>query len=159
MRIVIITFLLALLATMAAAQHTVNCWGKAIHPELSRVQEAIRFFEHTIDNVNPRFPAAVHAGRHSCVETYCVHKTSIRYCNDGRTMPLQNIMDSTIVISRECVTDHEGKKVAGGVVDHPDHWSVVVQKDDSCTAESIQDIPGIQNGTVAAVGAQGDRKE
>jgi hypothetical protein len=71
-------------------------------------------------------------------------------------MPLQNIMDSTIVISRECVSNHKGKKVAGGVVDHPDHWSVVVQKDDSCTAEGIQ---GIQNGILTTVGFQGDKKE
>ncbi|KAJ0415324.1 hypothetical protein BJY00DRAFT_317965 [Aspergillus carlsbadensis] len=156
MRVIVVFLLMALIATVASAQHTVNCWGKALHPELSRVEEAIRFFRSTIDNVNPNFPAAVRALPHQCVETYCVHKTSIRYCNDsdqGRTMLLQNIMDSTIVISRDCVEDYEGKRVAGGVVDHPDHWSVVVQKDDSCTAE------GIVSGKLTDAGFQGDKEE
>ncbi|KAL3443582.1 hypothetical protein BJX65DRAFT_311741 [Aspergillus insuetus] len=89
MRILIFILVLALVATMAAAQHTVNCWGKGLHPELSRVQEAIRFFAHTIDNVNPNFPAAIRAGPHACAETYCVHKTSIRYCNDVNNSPYQ----------------------------------------------------------------------
>jgi hypothetical protein len=115
MRIFIFTLILALVATLAAAvrflpsyppflphlrrtlltpitqlqQHTVNCWGKGLHPELSHVQEAIRFFAHTIDNVNPNFPAAIRAGPHACAEAYCVHKTSIRYCNDVSIPPYQ----------------------------------------------------------------------
>ncbi|KAL2835338.1 hypothetical protein BJY01DRAFT_252760 [Aspergillus pseudoustus] len=116
-------------------KHTVNCWGKALHPELRYVKDAIALFRSAIDNVNHNFPAAIRAEKHSCTETYCVHKTSVRFCNDGdqpRTMPLQNIMDSTITISKDCVSDYEGKKVAGGVVDHSDKWSVVVQKDDKC---------------------------
>ncbi|KAL3460894.1 hypothetical protein BJX64DRAFT_174076 [Aspergillus heterothallicus] len=121
--------------TAPSLQHTVNCWGKAMHPELREVKKAIDVFHNAIINGNHNFPPALWAGAHTCVEAYCVGDTSIRYCNDGdkaRTMLLQHIMDGTIAISNDCVADYNGKKVAGGVVDHPDHWSVVVQKDDKC---------------------------
>lgn len=47
-------------------------------------------------------------------------------------MPLQNIVDSLNVIMHDCATTYKGEKVAGGVVDHPDKWSLVVQMDDQC---------------------------
>lgn len=52
-------------------------------------------------------------------------------------MPMQNIMDSVKVIAHDCKTEYKGKTVAGGVVDHPDWWSVIVQtEDDRCQQTS-----------------------
>ncbi|KAL2843716.1 hypothetical protein BJY01DRAFT_248492 [Aspergillus pseudoustus] len=132
MGVFIVTLLLALIATMTSAQHTVNCWGKSLHPEHRHVKDAIKFLSNTIANSHPE---PVRGEGHGCTETYCIHKTSVRYCNDAthpRLMPLQNILDSVTTISRDCVSEFNGKKVAGGVVDHADQWSVVVQKDDNC---------------------------
>jgi hypothetical protein len=51
-------------------------------------------------------------------------------------MPLQNILDSLKTIMHDCVDTYDGKKVAGGVVNHPDNWSLVVQEDDLCHKEN-----------------------
>lgn len=55
-------------------------------------------------------------------------------------MAMQNIMDSVKVIAHDCKTKYDGEIVAGGVVDHPDHWSVVVQKEDDDRCSSPFDI-------------------
>lgn len=36
------------------------------------------------------------------------------------------------VILNECTEEYDGEMVSGGVVDHPDGYSLVVQEDDTC---------------------------
>jgi hypothetical protein len=36
------------------------------------------------------------------------------------------------VILNECTEEYDGKKVSGGVVDHPDGYQLIVQEDDTC---------------------------
>ncbi|KAL4943442.1 hypothetical protein BDV06DRAFT_221189 [Aspergillus oleicola] len=66
-------------------------------------------------------------------------------------MPLQAVRDSVQVLFSECQANYKGKRVAGGVVDHPDHWNVIVQEDDKCAEhddqESLEDwATSIANG-------------
>ncbi|OJJ65306.1 hypothetical protein ASPSYDRAFT_100496, partial [Aspergillus sydowii CBS 593.65] len=74
--------------------------------------------------------------KNSCHEIWCKDDVSIRFCNqnenEGRTLPLRNILDSVLVLMHDCVAVYKGETVAGGFVDHPDKWSVVVQVDDQC---------------------------
>ncbi|OJJ05587.1 hypothetical protein ASPVEDRAFT_86931 [Aspergillus versicolor CBS 583.65] len=114
--------------TTAVSGHSVNCWGKALHPDFHTLRQALGAVENGPDSAK--------ADANSCTKVFCGRDMSIRYCNEGdktRTMPMQNIMDSVKVIAHDCKTEYDGETVAGGVVDHPDHWSVVVQtEDDDC---------------------------
>ncbi|KAL4950584.1 hypothetical protein BDW69DRAFT_187214 [Aspergillus filifer] len=116
--------------------HTVNCWGKALDPPLSEVDRALLWFDKIIANpTNPNFPPTAVANAHSCSSQYCQHKTSVRFCNDDnkvRYMRLQEIRNSVEVLVSTCQANCRGKRVAGGVIDHPDHWNVIVQADDNC---------------------------
>lgn len=119
---------IAMLATAASGQHTVNCWGKALHADIEMFPEATKFIENGQDRVS--------VGPNGCKNLYCRDGMSFRFCTDTnmpRVMGKRNIIDSINVLATECRGEYKGKTVAGGVVDHPDHWSVVVQsQDDFC---------------------------
>lgn len=119
---------IAMLATAVSGQHTVNCWGKALHADIKMFPEAISFIEHG--------PPTITVNPNGCKGLFCKNGMSVRFCTDSdkpRTMGKKNIADSVRVLSNECRDEYKGKTVAGGVVDHPDHWSVIVQgEDDLC---------------------------
>lgn len=127
MRPSIVTSAIAMLAT-AVSGHTVNCWGKALHADIDVFPEAVNFIEKGQDRVSVR--------PNGCKNLYCSDDMSVRFCNDldkPRVMGKRNILDSINVLATECKDEYKGKTVAGGVVDHSDHWSVVVQgHDDLC---------------------------
>ncbi|KAL4960518.1 uncharacterized protein BDV14DRAFT_204614 [Aspergillus stella-maris] len=93
-------------------------------------------FDKIIANpVSPNFPPKAIANAHSCSSQYCQRKTSVRFCNDDnkvKYMRLQEIRNAVEVLASTCQADYKGKRVAGGVIDHPDRWNVIVQADDAC---------------------------
>ncbi|OJJ56511.1 hypothetical protein ASPSYDRAFT_134400 [Aspergillus sydowii CBS 593.65] len=137
MRLTLISAFVASLATVESA-HTVNCWGKALHPEKNDLETIIRW-------TNLRIAIAKEAGTwinkviqpESCIEVACVKDLaiSVRACNSAKHTlrpTLQNVVDTMNVILNECTEEYDGEMVSGGVVDHPDGYSLVVQEDDTC---------------------------
>ncbi|KAL2860992.1 uncharacterized protein BJX67DRAFT_386150 [Aspergillus lucknowensis] len=137
MRLCILTPMIAMLATAVSGQQspTVNCWGKALHPTVEKVDGAIDDLRRVLNHGDPHFPPAVTAPRRSCASVYCYDTVSIRFCNErdqARTMDLRDIYHDVRTIAYGCIEDYNGKQVTGGVRNHPDQWSVVVQADDAC---------------------------
>ncbi|KAL2842198.1 hypothetical protein BJY01DRAFT_249241 [Aspergillus pseudoustus] len=123
MRFLFLTVLMTLLAAMASAVHTVHCAGRAIAATQNGLIKAISFLriieESGLTGPHGTLPAALRLEAHSCGEVYCnrKNKIQIRWCNDA--------------IERDCLKTYKGEKVAGGVVDHPDMWSLIVQNEEN----------------------------
>ncbi|KAL2831792.1 hypothetical protein BDW59DRAFT_157747 [Aspergillus cavernicola] len=139
MRFLILTLLLAIFATMASG-HTVHCAGKAIAAPVDSFGRAINYLRwvESMDLHGPggSLPSALRLDPNSCGEVYCREKTNIRWCNEDtkkdRTMLIKDIRQGASTIFNDCKITYRGKSVAGGVIDHPDKWTVIVQGDDKC---------------------------
>ncbi|KAL4808095.1 hypothetical protein BDV18DRAFT_158210 [Aspergillus unguis] len=134
-----LTGIVLALAAVASAEDSINCWGKATHPPENEVHNAIATMRYAIDHPvtgpNGVIKPSIRADKRSCASVWCYQKTSIRYCNDSeqpRTMGLREIADGCQAIVNKCHTVFHDIVVAGGVIDHSDHWSVVIQTDDEC---------------------------
>lgn len=47
-------------------------------------------------------------------------------------MDLVHIVEGASVLYAECQEVYKGEWVAGGVLYHPDKWTVIVQQEDEC---------------------------
>ncbi|BCS24966.1 uncharacterized protein APUU_41410A [Aspergillus puulaauensis] len=138
MRLTLVSLFVAFFAAMASAQHTVNCWGKALNPEQNDLETIIRWFNKRIAIAaadNTWINQVIEPD--SCISIACVKDLaiSVRACNSAKQTlrpSLQNLVNTMNVILAECTEEYDGKMVSGGVVDHPDGYSLIVQEDDTC---------------------------
>ncbi|KAI9368495.1 hypothetical protein BJX61DRAFT_546477 [Aspergillus egyptiacus] len=139
MRFLILSLLIALFVAMASG-HTVTCFDKSKAADSDGVIRGIEFMRHVeglaLHGPGGTLPSAAGLDAHSCEFIYCHHKTSIRWCNDNdryRMMEIEHIREGTEVLFRDCRKKASHRHtVAGGVIDHPDKWKVILEGDDRC---------------------------
>ncbi|OJJ58304.1 hypothetical protein ASPSYDRAFT_90479 [Aspergillus sydowii CBS 593.65] len=133
----------AALLVGAASADTANCWGKALHPTTESLKYAIKKMDEIASAPSTFYPGGAREDPkwlwlpvNHCEEVACYKGAQVRWCNDDtekfRWMPIQYVVDGVRVLLRECRAVHDGEIVAGGMLTHPDKWSITVQAEDAC---------------------------
>ncbi|KAL4985730.1 hypothetical protein BDW68DRAFT_189403 [Aspergillus falconensis] len=128
---------MAVFAVMISGHH-VRCAGRAIAAPTKDLKDAIAYLRAMADGKlwhsgDIPAPPKVHTlGPNSCEQIACIQQAEIRWCNDDttkhRSMEVERIAEGASVLLNECKDTYKGKEVAGGLLTHPDNWSVVVQE-------------------------------
>ncbi|BCS29781.1 uncharacterized protein APUU_80084S [Aspergillus puulaauensis] len=140
MRFTLLALPTALLTGVASAQ-AANCWGKALNAPLEGIEYTIKKMDEICtaedqfypNGDNPKF-LWLQANR--CEEVTCYKGTQVRWCNEDtvwdRDIAMQNIVDGVHVLLRECMHLVDGELTSGGMLSHPDQWSIILQGEDEC---------------------------
>ncbi|KAL2831793.1 hypothetical protein BDW59DRAFT_157748 [Aspergillus cavernicola] len=136
----LLTLLIALFAVMASGSHQVRCAGRAIAAPVNGLADCVTYLRWVADGVlwspGPKPPKEHTLGPNSCEPVVCIHGAQVRWCNDDtknpRTMKVVHMAEGANVLLHECQDTWKGERVAGGVLSHPDKWSLVVQSHEDC---------------------------
>ncbi|RDW86086.1 uncharacterized protein DSM5745_02728 [Aspergillus mulundensis] len=138
----VIQFLAIFVALIAMVHgHTINCAGRAIAADALEYRAAImhlRFIEEHggLSGPGGHLPPSEGLEPNTCENLYCSRDTNVRWCNDDpkyhKIMEYQHFREGAIAIYDACMTSYKGRDVSGGVISHPDNWSMIVQKDTGC---------------------------
>ncbi|KAL6237953.1 hypothetical protein BDW75DRAFT_228304 [Aspergillus navahoensis] len=145
MRAVINTLTLLMAMAIFAAivsGHHVRCAGKAIAAPTKDLKDAITYLRAMADGKlwhsgDIPAPPKVHTlGPNSCEQIACIQHAEVRWCNDDttnhRSMEVEHVTEGASVLLNECKSTYKGNEVAGGLLTHPDNWSVIVQEPAKC---------------------------
>lgn len=130
----------ALLASAASA-HTVNCWGKALNAPVEGIEYTIKKMDEIASAPDQFYPDGddpkwLWLQTNRCEEVTCYKGTQVRWCNEDtvwdRYIMMQNIVDGVHVLYSECERMVDGELTSGGVLSHPDKWSIIMQGEDAC---------------------------
>ncbi|KAL4747037.1 hypothetical protein BDW72DRAFT_197145 [Aspergillus terricola var. indicus] len=132
---------MAVFAVMVSGHH-VRCAGKAVAAPIKDLKDAITYLRAMADGKlwhsgDIPAPPKVHTlTPNSCEQIACIQNAEVRWCNDdtikSRSMEVEHIAEGASVLLNECKDTYKGKEVAGGLLTHPDKWSVVVQQPARC---------------------------
>ncbi|KAL4926213.1 uncharacterized protein BDV17DRAFT_293834 [Aspergillus undulatus] len=108
--------------------HETNCAGKAMAAPLYGLNDALDYLGGGATRVEwysgIKPPKERILGPNSCEALACSRGAEVKLCNgdtkSNRKMHVQHIADRATAILNELLTTHKGKKVAGGVITHPD---------------------------------------
>ncbi|KAL4816201.1 hypothetical protein BDW67DRAFT_185026 [Aspergillus spinulosporus] len=143
------TLLIVMVAfAVLVSGHHVRCAGKAIAAPTKDLKDAITYLRAMADGNLwhsgdiPAPPKVRTLSPNSCEQIACIQKAEVRWCNDdtimSRSMEVEHIAEGASVLLNECKDTYKGKEVAGGLLTHPDKWSVVVQEPAKCEAHVWQ---------------------
>ncbi|KAL3433225.1 hypothetical protein BDV09DRAFT_196955 [Aspergillus tetrazonus] len=131
----------AVFAVLVSGHH-VRCAGKAIAAPTKDLKDAITYLRAMADGKlwhsgDIPAPPKVHSLRpNSCEQIACIQNAEVRWCNDdttkSRSMEVKHIAEGASVLLNECKDIYKGEEVAGGLLTHPDKWSVIVQEPAKC---------------------------
>ncbi|KAL3433226.1 hypothetical protein BDV09DRAFT_196956 [Aspergillus tetrazonus] len=119
----------------------IHCAGRAIAAPADGFRhglDQLRYIERNggISGAGGSLEPSMGLEPNTCGEVYCFYSTSIRWCNEDKkhykTMLYQHIREGAQDIYHKCLTKYKGKDVSGGIIDHNDNWSVIVQEDARC---------------------------
>ncbi|KAL4737134.1 hypothetical protein BDV11DRAFT_172273 [Aspergillus similis] len=126
---------IAVSAVMVCGHH-VRCAGKAIAAPIKDLKDAITYLRAMADGKlwhsgDIPAPPKVHTlGPNSCEQIACIQNAEDT--TKSRSMEVEHIAESASVFLNVCKDTYKGKEVAGGLLTHPDKWSVVVQQRAMC---------------------------
>ncbi|OJJ08869.1 hypothetical protein ASPVEDRAFT_90075 [Aspergillus versicolor CBS 583.65] len=137
MRFTLLTLPVALLAT-AASSHTIDCWGKGLHPPIKSVDYITSLMDQVTSGRIDTLPGysdreSIYLDADSCKELACFKGAQVRWCSTRDStlkLHMQNIVDGLRSIRRECRED--GLDTVGGVLYQPDNWNIILQQEDAC---------------------------
>ncbi|KAL4906987.1 hypothetical protein BDW74DRAFT_176583 [Aspergillus multicolor] len=136
----VVSILMTLVAMVDG--HTINCAGRTIAADALEFRAAItqlRFIEQNYilhgkhgETILPS--EGLEPGK--CEHLYCSRGTNVRWCNDDPKrhiiMEYVHFREGAVAVYDTCLTQYKGRDVSGGVISHPDNWSLIVQNWNGC---------------------------